>query len=176
MTLSFSLLALLACGTAEVEAPAEAPTVEEAAEVEGAEAHDAEAATEVAKGGHYGAEFTLTDSAPLQTLIDDPTPHVGKNVRVTGEVTTVCQKAGCWMVLRAQDGESVRVTMKEHSFSVAKDCAGSTAHVEGTVVEKAVDPDTVAHFASETEEGGEVPETGKDRVLEIVATAVQVEN
>jgi hypothetical protein len=49
------------------------------------------------------------------------------------------------------------------------------AHAEGTVMVKDVDPETVAHFKSETAEGVALPEEGKDRVVELSAVAVQIE-
>ena len=128
----------------------------------------------MAAPGHFGGEFTLTNSEPLQTLIDDPSPFVGKNVRVVGEITNVCQAKGCWMVLRAEGGESMRITMKDHAFAVDKDLAGKTAHVQGTVIAKTVDPETVAHYESEGATD-DVPEKGKTSVHELVATAVQID-
>jgi hypothetical protein len=148
MTLFVALL--LACGTsAAPEAPA--PT-----------------------GEHFGAEFTLTSSAPVGTVIADPEGHKGKNVRVVGEITQVCQKAGCWMVLRDDGGETMRITTKDHGYGVNKESAGRTAHVEGEVSVKAVDPERVAHFKSETD-SKEAPEDGKTVTVEIDAAAVLIE-
>lgn len=167
------LAVLVACGTPETptEAPAEAAARAETPSATG-QAQNAAVAGE-ARTEHWGTDFTLTNSEPLQTLIDDPSPYVGKEVRVVGEVTNVCQAKGCWMVLRAEGGESVRITMKDHAFGVRKDLSGARAHVQATVVEKAVDPKTVEHYESE---GGtdDVPEKGKTRVIELVASAVEV--
>ena len=175
MSRLFAVLLLAACNTPEGASEAEPAAAERAAPEAPALHGTAEnVATEAADAAsHWGAPFTLTASEPLQTLIDDPDPQVGREVRVRGEVTNVCQKAGCWMVLRAEGGESVRITMKDHDFSVAKDLAGRSCDVQGTVVKKAVDPKTVAHYESE---GGtdEVPERGKTEVVEIVATSVAV--
>ena len=167
--------ALLACGTPEatVDAPVDAAARKEApAENTGAQAHNA-APVDQAGPEHWGEDFSLTKSEPLQTLIDDPSPYLGKEVRVVGEVTNVCQAKGCWMVLRAEGGEAVRITMKDHSFSVRKDLAGAQAHVQATVVQKAVDPETVAHYESEGA-NDQVPEKGKTTVIELVASAVEV--
>ena len=144
------LTLLLACGSGGVQEPT-APT-----------------------GEHFGAEFTLTESAPLGTVISDPEGHRGKNVRVVGEITQVCQKAGCWMVLRDEGGETMRITTKDHGYGVNKQAAGRTAHVEGQVSVKAVDPERVAHFKSETD-SKEAPEDGKTVTVEIDAAAVLIE-
>ena len=168
-------VALTACGT-QVEVSVQDGEVD--AQVRAAAqtdkvAHNAKASGEEAEG-YYGEKFTLTGSEPIQTLIDDADPYLGKSVRVVGEVTNVCQAKGCWMVLRGDGGESMRITMKGHAFSVPKDLAGRTAHVQGTVKQVEVDAKTVEHYASEgsTED---VPERGKDKVYELVAQSVFVE-
>jgi len=69
----------------------------------------------------------------------------------------------------------MRITMKDHGFAVDMNAAGQVAHAEGIVTVKDVDPDTVAHFKSETVEGVALPEEGKDRVVELSAVAVQIE-
>jgi len=125
-------------------------------------------------GEHFGAAFTLTESAPVGKVIADPEGHEGKNVRVVGEVTQVCQKAGCWLVLRDDGGETMRITTKDHGYGVNKEAAGRRAHVEGEVSIKAVDPERVAHFKSETDHK-EAPEDGKTVTVEIDAAAVLIE-
>ena len=49
--------------------------------------------------------------------------NFGKALKLTGEVGSVCQKAGCWMILR--DGETTaRITFKDYSFFVPKNIGG----------------------------------------------------
>ena len=169
------LLALGACATDEAEVPS--VETDEVAREDVPQA----AGTNMAMGhdrqdvGHFGGDFTLTGSEPVATLIADPAPYDGKTVRVVGEITSVCQKKGCWMVLRGDDGQTMRITMKDHGFAVDMNAAGQVAHAEGIVTVKDVDPDTVAHFKSETAEGVALPEEGKDRVVELSAVAVQIE-
>ena len=45
----------------------------------------------------------------------------GKTVRVAGRVADVCQKAGCWMILTDDTGKKMRIRMKDHGLSIAKD-------------------------------------------------------
>ncbi|MBA2320368.1 MAG: DUF4920 domain-containing protein, partial [Deltaproteobacteria bacterium] len=103
----------------------------------------------------------------------NPAPYLNKLVSVEGRVTNVCAKVGCWLVLADDQGGQVRVTMKEHGFAVPKDCSGQTARIEGTLVEKKTDQATVEHYKSE-QAGAAVPEEGKERHLEIVATGVRL--
>jgi hypothetical protein len=167
--------ALFACGAPEApEAPvAAAPAVEAPA----AEAQAEPAAAVVAPGAdgwsQFGAAPTLAAAEPATALLSNAAARAGQTVRVAGTVSSVCQKAGCWMVLADDAGHQLRVTMKDHAFALPKDCNGQAADIEGQLVQKAVDPKTVEHFKSESD-GGPVPEEGKAEVFEIVASGVRL--
>lgn len=147
-------LALLACGTTPSTRAVAAPPVAEASWT------------------HYGAPFTVGASLPASTVLAAPQDHAAGAVRMTGQLSEVCQKAGCWAVVRDDAGHAVRITMKDHAFGIAKDGAGKSCDVEGTLVKKAVDPATVEHYKSEGSTNA--PEEGKAEVWELVATAVSV--
>ncbi|HET8573837.1 MAG TPA: DUF4920 domain-containing protein [Edaphocola sp.] len=59
-------------------------------------------------------------------------------VAVTGYVTEVCQKEGCWLKMTTQKGsqDEIFVKMKDHAFLLPKDIAGKRAVVFGTVEKK----------------------------------------
>lgn len=127
----------------------------------------------------YGEAFTIDQVITADALLATPGDFDGKTVRVRGRVADVCQKAGCWMVLThdtAEGSRTMRIRMKDHGFSVAKDCTGSFAVVEGQVVGKEVDAAETAHFASESNKPEMMPENDAKRVYEIVATAVRIED
>ena len=70
----------------------------------------------------------------------------------------------------------MRVRTKDHGFFVDKGATGATSQVEGVVVARPLNPDEVAHFASESTEGAVLPEnkvTG-EFTYEIVASAVEL--
>lgn len=122
----------------------------------------------------YGDALTGAERLSVKALLADASAHVGKTVQVEGHITDVCQKAGCWMVLTEED-QLLRVTMKDHSFSVDKNGAGATAICEGTVVEVPADPETVAHYQSEAREKGAIPEANTaGSTYQLVASAVQI--
>lgn len=170
---------LVACGGAAPEIAAPAPDGA-SADNQGAEREvtpDADATNADAEWQTFGTP-PASATTPLQAkaFLDDPSTYADQWVTVEGEVTDVCQKMGCWMVVT--DGErSMRVTMKDHAFSVAKDGAGATARVHGQVVRKAIDPASVAHYASESAKPDAMPEQGKEAgeaTYEIVASAVDL--
>ena len=158
-----ALMFALACGGNAVETT-ETPTTENVV------ANGDEAAPD---WSHFGAEFATSESDVVQAsaLFEDPAKYEGKTIRVEGRVADVCQKAGCWMVI-AEGEKTMRVLMKDHDFSVAKDGAGSTCQIEGLVESKVVDKATVEHFASESAKPELIPETADEKTYQLVASGV----
>jgi hypothetical protein len=117
--------------------------------------------------GHFGAPFTKTDE-PLalgQVLATADAPQ--GPVLIKGEVEAVCQKKGCWMVVK--DGsKSARVLMKDHSFAVPMDCRGKAVTIEGTLATRTFDEAQVKHLAKD---GGGNPDEVSGERTEHVLTA-----
>lgn len=94
----------------------------------------------------------------------------GKLVRVSGTVSAVCQKAGCWLTL--QDGTTeARIFTKEHQFFMPKDIAGKHAEVEGLLRAKTVSAAFAKHLA---EDGGKDPAKVDGPQQEFMVTAMAV--
>lgn len=143
-------LVLIACGASEPTPVAEAPAAPEAT-----------AAVAAPEGwSSFGSAFTANDVIPAAQLLKDSASYTGKTVRVEGRVADVCSKKGCWMVLTAPEGgqEMMRVTMKDHAWGLPLDCTGQAIQLEGEVVAKAVDPETVEHYKSEARKPELTPE------------------
>ncbi|MCB0699493.1 MAG: DUF4920 domain-containing protein [Chitinophagales bacterium] len=68
------------------------------------------------------------------------------NVVVTGELSEVCQKMGCWVKLKNDSGEDIFVKLKGHDFFVPKDCAGKTAVVKGKATREVTPVDELQHY------------------------------
>lgn len=124
---------------------------------------------------HFGAAFAVSDEVTVAAVLDAPDTFTNRPVKVRGRVSDVCQKAGCWMVV-ADDtaGRTMRVRMKDHGFSVAKDGSGTIALVEGTLVAKPHDADEAAHFAGEAAKPELGPEKAGVTTWEIEATGVEL--
>lgn len=122
---------------------------------------------------HYGAPFAATTKVSAAELLADPARFEGQTLQISGRVADVCSKAGCWMVISEGD-KSMRVLMKDHSFAVDKQGAGSDCMVEGTIEAKEIDPATVQHFAEESRKPEAMPEKGvtSGKVYQVQATGV----
>lgn len=122
---------------------------------------------------NFGAAFTVEKASPAKDVLADPASFAGKTVRIEGHVADVCQNKGCWLVV-TEGQNSVRVTMKDYGFFVPTDSTGATADLEGTIVEKPVDPAVEAHMESEATHPELQPKPDSGKTYELVATAIRI--
>ena len=81
-----------------------------------------------------GTGVSISESTSVASVLDRPDDFLGKAVRVEGEVVDVCAAAGCWMELRAGEGErSVRVKVEDGEIVFPVAARGRRATAEGTV-------------------------------------------
>jgi hypothetical protein len=122
---------------------------------------------------HLGEAFTLASAEPLGPVLakaqDGET-----TVRVDGTIAKVCQKKGCWMVIRDGDLEA-RVVMKDYGFFVPMDAGGKKASIEGVLKVKVFNEAQAKHLA---EDGGEDPNTvtGEKKEFLLTASAIDIVN
>jgi hypothetical protein len=149
------------------------PDEKAAAAIEGCGAHAAVEPAKNADGSlHFGSTFALTEAKPLASVLGGASDGQELNVRVSGQIDKVCQKKGCWMVVR--DGEvEARVVMKDHAFTVPVDSKGKPAQVEGVLKVRVFTEAQAKHLA---EDGGEDPSKvqGEKKELLLTATAVEI--
>ncbi len=121
--------------------------------------------------GHFGAPFSVAAAVPLTAALGANTQDA---VLVSGTVEAVCQKKGCWMVVK--DGtNTARVMMKDHAFAVPIDSRGKPVLVEGQLTKRTFDEAQVKHL--EQDRGGDpnaVSGARDEHVL--MATAVEIES
>lgn len=130
-----------------------------------------EAAATATGGIHYGTTFSLAETTPLGKVASGAADGQELSVRVTGTIDKVCQKKGCWMVVK--DGEvEARVIMKDAAFTVPLDSTGKPAQVEGTLKVRVYTEAQAKHLA---EDGGQDPNAVKGEKKEFLLTATAVE-
>ena len=99
--------------------------------------------------GHFGAPFAVAAAVPLTSAIGSA---AAGPVLVSGTVEAVCQKKGCWMVVK--DGtNTARVMMKDHAFAVPIDARGKAVLVEGELTKRTFNEAQVKHL--EQDRGGD---------------------
>jgi hypothetical protein len=82
----------------------------------------------------YGAGVTLNETTPVEAVLDRPEEFVGRTVRVEGTVADVCEMAGCWLEIRAGEGDRVlKVKVKDGEMVFPTSARGRRANAQGVV-------------------------------------------
>ncbi|MES3019001.1 MAG: DUF4920 domain-containing protein [Bacteroidota bacterium] len=72
-----------------------------------------------------------------------------KDLKIRGKVEEVCQKKGCWMVMKLGNGENMRITFKDYKFFVPKDLAGKEVVVDGYAYLDTTSVKQLQHYAKD---------------------------
>lgn len=103
----------------------------------------------------YGAGVEDGDTITPARLMADPDRYVDTVVRVEGSVTDVCPMAGCWILVRGEDGPEVRVKVKDGEIVFPKELKGHGVRVQGTFRKYELTREqALANAAHEAEERG----------------------
>lgn len=82
----------------------------------------------------FGAGVTLTETVPVDRILDQPTAFAGKTVRVEGMVTDVCPKRGCWFeIAGGAPGKKLRFKVTDGEMVFPVDAKGMHAVAQGQV-------------------------------------------
>ncbi len=95
----------------------------------------------------YGKPLTLDKQTPIATLLAKPGDYAGKLVQVKGKITEVCQEMGCWLYVADENGNKIRIKVKDGEIVFPKDGAGRTITAEGVFAK--LTPEQAAQFARE---------------------------
>lgn len=123
----------------------------------------------IADVSSHGDNMPTGESATLTAAIEAGSTSDPQKIR--GEITEVCQKKGCFMVLT--DGQNfARVTFKDYGFFVPKDSAPRKAVVYGELTSKTLSADQANHY--EADAGREGRHTEAVTEYAIVASSVVI--
>jgi len=68
-------------------------------------------------------------------------------VKLQGEISTVCQKKGCWMNMALNENKELFVRFKDYDFFVPLNCSGREAVIEGWAYKEVISVEELKHFA-----------------------------
>src|SRR5690606_1931777 len=94
----------------------------------------------------YGSELSIEEKTAISEIKTNPEEYLGKTVLVEGKIAAVCQNMGCWMEIVDEEGEKIRVKVKDGEIIFPKDGAGKTALVEGEVYKIEMDEEEAREF------------------------------
>ena len=78
----------------------------------------------------FGGEVTMEEPVSLAEVYASPDKFEGKEIRLDGEISQVCQHKGCWIKMTDGDKELI-VRFKDYGFFVPKDAATSKVTIQG---------------------------------------------
>jgi hypothetical protein len=109
-----------------------------------------------AQENKLGEKITLTGKTDISSILENPEEFLGIKVLVEGEIIEVCQAAGCWMDIRAQDpNEKIRIKVKDGVIVFPVESIGSKAIVEGEVYKIELDEEEAKiYFEHMAEDAG----------------------
>jgi hypothetical protein len=97
-------------------------------------------------GKTYGDGVTLKRAVPIASLLEQPTTHAGKAVRVDGVVAKVCEAMGCWIEIADPAlNRGIRFKAKDGVIVFPKDAPGRKVSAQGTFEEIATSPVRESH-------------------------------
>ena len=121
----------------------------------------------------FGEPISEEASATTSKMLAEVSTKDTISVKFTATIEEVCQMKGCWMTLKSESGERIRVTFKDYGFFVPKDAAGREVVINGLASLSMLDEATAKHYADDS--GREYnPETDRKEVS-IVASGVLIE-
>ncbi len=95
----------------------------------------------------YGEKTTGDGAIPATSLTAKMQGHRSLAVKITGTVTSVCQKEGCWLLVDIGEGKMMRVRFKDHAFVVPKNISGKTVVLDGRAYTTTTSVDMLRHYA-----------------------------
>jgi len=117
--------------------------------------HHANAVKPTSSTGHFGEMITedqAIDAAELPAILDG---KESVEVKLVGNVESVCQMTGCWMDIDMGNGETVHVTFKDDGYLMPMDATGKKAVIEGVASYEEISVEMLRHLA---EDDGKSPE------------------
>ncbi len=105
---------------------------------------------------YYGAKITPDDAVPYAKMLGILGDADSLNVKVSGTISSVCQKKGCWMRISDDNGEEMLVQFEDYGFFMPKDASGQKVVMDGYAYTETTDVKTLKHYASDAGQPQEV--------------------
>jgi len=97
----------------------------------------------------YGDKTTADGAIPASSIASKMKGLDSLAVKITGTVTGVCQKKGCWLQVDIGEGKTMRVRFKDYAFFVPKNISGKTVVLDGHAYNSTTSVDQLRHYAQD---------------------------
>lgn len=105
----------------------------------------------------YGEKIDTSLAKDVSILSTLMTNSDSVAITLTGTIEKTCAVKGCWMQLKTDDNNSLRVTFKDYGFFVPKKgVEGKIATIQGYCVKQETSIEELRHYARDADESEEV--------------------
>lgn len=124
----------------------------------------------------FGKAVTADKAISYDKLMKKMVKVDSMQAKVTGKVSEVCQKKGCWMTLVSdKPGKpAMRVTFKDYAFFMPKDLSGKRVVIEGIAFIETTPVDVLRHYAEDAGKSKAEIEAIKEPLRELTFEAAGV--
>ncbi|MEM8907231.1 MAG: DUF4920 domain-containing protein [Bacteroidota bacterium] len=100
---------------------------------------------------HFGDNISLNDAISYEALLERMQSSDSLNIKVSGKVSSVCQKKGCWMnIVSDQENQpEMFVKFKDYGFFMPLNIAGRTVVMEGYAFKNLTSVEELRHYAED---------------------------
>ncbi|WP_029271966.1 DUF4920 domain-containing protein [Flavobacterium sp. KJJ] len=104
-------------------------------------------------GDYYGADVSKASEVKaisVEKLEKElESSKKAENIAVKAIVTDVCEKRGCWLTIKTEDGSPFFVKMKDYAFFVPTALKGKNVVLEGNAEKKITSVEELQHYAKD---------------------------
>ena len=98
-----------------------------------------------------GKPIAVESATPIKDILSQPQKYLGKDVRIEGEITEVCQNMGCWINVKdASTSEVIQVKVDDGVIVFPKEGAGKKVIAQGKLEKVVVTKEELQHQAAES--------------------------
>lgn len=97
----------------------------------------------------FGEKITSENAVEASKLPDMLKGKEQVQAKVTGTVSSVCQKKGCWAKMDVGNGETMMIRFKDYGFFLPKDCAGKKLVLNGVATYDVTTVEELRHYAQD---------------------------
>ena len=105
--------------------------------------------TKNVSGTVFGDSITDANVFDLAAMSAAMKNETKKDMKIRGIVNEVCQKKGCWMTMKLNNGDNMRVTFKDYKIFVPKDLSGKEVVLEGFAYADTTSVENLQHYAED---------------------------
>lgn len=91
--------------------------------------------------GNYGVVMSNGEAQNALQLTELLSDKTSTEIKLFGEIESVCQMSGCWIDISIGNNKIVHVTFEDDAFVLPKDIAGKTAIMEGVATKETISVD-----------------------------------